>query len=118
MSEVYRETVFAGDTTKAWEIGLVTSAPGINPPLMAQLDGAFTCRLVVAGADPAIARVVVTKNLANTRFIAWLTPAETLSLGKGTWTVGIELRNAALVPPLVQEKRVVVRIEVGMVPPA
>lgn len=111
------QTLFAGDTSDVWEVGLVTSAEGALPIVRADLDGNFSCRLVVANAQPPIARVVAVKSIDNTQFLAWLTPEETLALGKGTWQVGIELRNLALVPPLVREIHEVVRIEPGLVPP-
>ncbi len=117
MANDKRQTIFAGDTSDIWEVGLVTSDVGVLPVELADLDGNFACRIVVPEAQPAIARVVAIKNLANTRFLAWLTPEETLALGKGTWRVGIELRNLALVPPLVREIHEVVRIEEGLVPP-
>lgn len=112
-----RQTLFAGDTSDVWEIGLVTSLPGVKPVALAVLGGDFTCRLVVANAVPPIARDIVVKNAASTRFLAWLTPAETLALGKGTWRIALELRNPALVPELVRELHDIVRIEPGLVPP-
>lgn len=111
------QLIFAGDTGDVWEIGLVTSAPGVTPRELADLDNNFSCRLVVAEAEPPIDRAVTAKDNANTRFLAWLTPAETLALGEGTWTVGLELSNPTLAPPLVRETHVVVRIEPGLVPP-
>ena len=116
MTDQSKQTLFAGDTSDVWEIGLVTSAEGA-PVVLAALDGNFSCRLVVVGAVPPIARAVPDKNAGNTRFLAWLTPAETLALGKGTWQVAFELRNAALQPPLVREIHDVVRIAPGLVPP-
>ncbi len=116
MTNQSMQTLFAGDSSDVWEFGLVTSAEGA-PVVLAQLDGNFSCRLVVVGAQPPIIRAVTDKNAANTRFLAWLTPVETMALGKGTWQVGLELRNLALQPPLVREKHEVLRIEPGLVPP-
>lgn len=110
-------TVFAGDTSAVWQVGLITSAEGALPIVRADLDGNFSCRMVVVGAQPPIARAIAVKSIDNKQFLAWLTPEETLALGKGTWQVGIELRNPALVPPLVREIHEVVRIEAGLVPP-
>lgn len=110
------QMIFAGDTSDVWEIGLVTSRAGISPVVLAALGGAFSCRLVVAGAVPPIDRVISAQNLAGNRFLAWLTPAETLALGKGSWQVAIMLSNPALVPPLVREVRAIVRIETNLVP--
>lgn len=116
MTTIPRSDIVAGDTSDVWEIGLVTSAPGIKPVELADLDVNFTCWIGVAGAAPPIQRQVVAKNAANTRFRAWLTPAETTALGPGVHLVGIELRNPALSPPLVSEKQRLVGIKPGAVP--
>jgi hypothetical protein len=112
-----RQTIIAGDDGDVWEIGLITSAPG-EPVELAALDGTFSCFLSVKGAVPPIYREIVVKNEDNTRFLAWLTPAETLALGKGTWLVGLELRNPTLVPPLVRETHRPVVIREAIVAPA
>lgn len=112
-----RQTIYAGDTSDVWEIGLVTSAPGVTPVVLATLDVNFTCWLTVKGAVPPISRAITTKNAANTRFLVWLTPAETLALAKGTFQVGIELRNPTLIPPLVREVHRAVVIEPALVAP-
>lgn len=102
--------LYAGDTSDVWELGFVTSAAGVKPVVLADLDPSFTCRIAVLDAAPAINRAVTIKNGANTRFRVWLTPAETAALGEGDWTVGIELSNATLSPPLVQEVQRRIRI--------
>lgn len=96
-----RAECYAGDTSDVWEVGFVTSAPGVRPVVLADLTEGFTCRIAVK--DSAIAREVTVRTADDLRFRAWLTPAETAQLGPGEWTVGIELRNPALVPPLVKE---------------
>ena len=116
MPTIPRADIVAGDTSDVWEIGLVTSAPGIKPVELAALDVNFSCWIGVAGAVPAIQRQVTVKNAANTRFRAWLTPAETTALGLGIWLVGIELRNPTLSPPLVAEVQRRVGINPGAVP--
>ena len=112
------QTIFAGDTSDVWEVGLVTTPPGTRPPRYEPRVPAFTCWLAVEGAAPPIAREITAKDVMNTKFLAWLTPAESLALGTGSWRVGIELRNPAMVPPLVREAHAVVRIVAGLVPPA
>lgn len=108
--------IYAGDTSDVWEVGFVTSAPGALPIELAALDGNFSCRIAVMGSD--IARAVTGKNQAANRFRAYLTPAETEALGPGDWTVGIELRNPTLDPPLVQEVHRRIRILEQAVPAA
>ena len=101
MSSGTRAECYAGDTSDVWELGFVTSEPGVKPVTLADLDGNFTCKIAVKGST--VARAVTVKTGDNQRFRAWLTPAETAQLGAGEWTVGIELRNPTLVPPLVKE---------------
>ncbi len=113
-----RQSIYAGDTSDVWEIGLVVSAVGVEPAVLATLDGNFTCRLVVPHDTAPISRAINAKNGDNTRFLAWLTPAETLALGKGTHRIGIELRNPSLVPELVRETHRAVVINAALVPPA
>lgn len=108
---------YAGDTSKVWEVGWVTSEPGVRPAVLADLDSNYACRIAVrawtgsaAGAEVMAARAVTAKNDANTRFRASLTPAETADLAPGEYVVGIELANATLEPPLVQQVQRRVRI--------
>lgn len=110
--------IFAGDTSDVWEVGFVTSLPGITPAVLADLDANFSCVLSVLNSSPLINRVVTSKNVINNRFRAWLTPAETLALGRGKWIVGVELRNPAYTPPLVKEAQFVVFINSAVVPPS
>jgi hypothetical protein len=110
MTTFSRVEIYVGDTSPVWEIGFVISLPGARPVVLAELDSNFSCRIAVENASPAILREVTAKNEASERFRAWLTPEETLALGAGDWTVGIELRNSTLSPPLVQEVQGVVRI--------
>lgn len=115
MPTISRTDIVAGDTSDVWEIGLVTSASGVKPVVLAALDVNFTCWIGVAAAVPPIQRQVTVKNAANTRFRAWLTPAETAALGLGVWLVGIELRNPTLIPPLIAEVQRRVGINPGAV---
>lgn len=110
------QEISAGDTSEVWEVGFVTSAKDVVPITLADLDVNFTCFLTVYRASPAITRQISSKNAGNTRFRAWLTPAETLALARGTWLVGLEIRNPALNPPLVKEAHVSVRIVKPLVP--
>ena len=112
-----RQRLRSGDTSDTWEIAHATSAAGVTPLVRADLTGDYSCHMRVEGASPEIARQVMVKNVANTHFISWLSPAETLALGKGTWTVIHELRNLTLVPELVREIHGVVSIEGGLLPP-
>ena len=107
--------LYAGDTSGVWELGFVTSAAGVKPVVLADLDGNFSCRIAVQGTAMA-ARAVTVKTGDNLRFRAWLTPAETLALGPGDYVVGIELRNPTLVPPLVKELQRRIRIRAEAVP--
>lgn len=106
--------LYAGDTSDVWEIGFVASAPGVKPVVLAALDSNFSCRIAVKGST--IARAVTIKNTENTRFRAWLTPAETTLLGPGDRIVGIEIRNSTLIPPLVREVQRRLRIREEAVP--
>lgn len=117
MTVAGKQTIYAGDTSEAWEIGHDLSSGGAGAVQLAALDGNYSLRLVVPHPTAEIDRMVAVKNDANTRFIAWLTPAETLALGKGTWPVGLELRNTTLTPPLVREIHEVVEIRAALVPP-
>lgn len=110
-----RQTIVAGETTDHWEIGLVTSAPGVQPQVLAELDDNFTCRLVVSGAPTPIDRAITDKNATGRRFLAWLTAEETAQLGEGTWRVAIAFANPTLLPPLAREIQAVVRIERSLV---
>ena len=110
-----------GDTSCVWEVGFITSAQGVLPIVLANLDGNFFCRLEVRdskGNVTNVAKDITTKTGDNKRFTAWLTPAETTALGEGDWIVGIELRNATLVPPLIKElhKRVCLQKQVVVTP--
>lgn len=108
--------LYAGDTSDVWELGFRTSPAGVKPVILADLDNNFTCRIAVLETTAVAARDVTVKNAANDRFRAWLTPAETRALGPGDWTVGIELRNPTLIPPLVQEVQRRIRIYPEAVP--
>lgn len=108
--------LYAGDTSDVWELGFVASAPGVKPVVLADLDANFSCRIAVRGTVLVSPRPVIVKNADNTRFRAWLTPAETLALGPGEWVVGIELRNPTLIPPLVKEVQRKIRIFAEAVP--
>ena len=112
------DPIYAGDTSPIWEVGIITSAPGETPITRADLDIEYECWIAVPGASPAIYREVTTKNDENDRFRAWLTPAETAQLGKGVHTVGIEIRNSTLTPPLIRETHVQVVIKTPAVPSA
>lgn len=110
------EEISAGDTSPVWEVGFATSVEGELPLVLADLDVNFTCRLSVLNSEPPIDKVIVTKNVANNRFRAWLTPTETLALGKGRWKVGIQISNPALNPPLVKEEHITLKIITPYVP--
>lgn len=117
MSSFHDCTVIAGNTGPVWEIGHRVSAPGA-PRQLADLTEDYACWLAVAGATPPILRAVTEMNAAGTRFLAWLTPAETAALGNqraGAWTVGIELRNPAVSPELVLELQLTTTITAGVV---
>lgn len=118
MTSRYLAELSSGDTSDVWEVGFVTSPPGVRPAVLAVLDGNFTCRIAVQGTALVSPREVTVKNAAGTRFRAWLTPAETRALGPGDWVVGIELSNPALSPPLVKEVQRGLRIFAEAVPPA
>ena len=98
---------YAGDTSDIWEVGFILS----EPDNLATLDEDFSCRIAVLEAPDFAARAVPDKNAENTRFRAWLTPEETFALGPGVWTVGIEISNPAMSPPLVKEVHRRIRIE-------
>lgn len=103
MSSGTRAECYAGDTSPVWELAFRASAEGVKPVVLADLDGNFSCRIAVPGSPGVAPRAVTVKTADNLRFRAWLTPDETAGLGPGEWTVGIEIRNPTLVPPLVQE---------------
>lgn len=117
MSSFHDCAVIAGNTGPVWEIGHRVSAPGARK-VLADLSEDYACWLAVADATPPILRQVTDLNDAGTRFLAWLTPAETEGLGAGAWTVGIELRNPAASPELVLELQLTATVTAGVVPAA
>lgn len=101
-----------GDNTPIWEVGFQTSLDGVTPVVMATLDGTYSCRIGVQGTT--IDREITVKTGDNKYFRAWLTPAETATLS-GIVTVGIQISNASLVPPLVLEQQIVLHMQRGAV---
>jgi hypothetical protein len=102
MNSGSRAECYAGDTSDVWEVGFRTSADGVKPIVLADLDGNFSCRIAVKNSTMT-PRAVTVKTGDNQRFRAWLTPEETEALGVGEWIVGIEIRNPTLIPALVKE---------------
>lgn len=106
----------AGDTSDVWEIGFDTSNEGEELDL-ATLTGDFSCRIAVRDADPVIDREITDKNTAGDRFRAWLTSEETRALGPRTWSVGIQITNLTLSPPLVKEHQLKLKLSREIVIP-
>ena len=91
--------IYAGDGSDVWEVGHRLT----ETDELADLDENYSCRIGIMESESFAARPVTDKNSGNTRFRASLTPAETLALGVGVWTVGIEISNPTTSPPLVKE---------------
>lgn len=102
--------VIAGDTSDIWEVGFVTSAAGIKPVVLADLDSSFSLTLRVTADGAPAERTVTDKNQENTRFQACLLPAETQALVAGEFTVELKLGNPTLSPPLVKTVRRKIKI--------
>ena len=90
-------TIHAGDGSPIWEVGFRS----------------YACRIAVSGI--AIDRAVISKTADSKYFRAWLEPAETLGL-TGIKTVGIQISNAAMTPPLILEHQITVNFTPGVVP--
>ena len=106
-------TIHAGDGSPIWEVGFRSSADGVIPEVIETLDGSYACRIAVSGI--AIDRAVISKTADSKYFRAWLEPAETLGL-TGIKTVGIQISNAAMTPPLILEHQITVNFTPGVVP--
>lgn len=104
-ADIYR--CLAGDGSDIWEIGFQTSADD-EPLALASLDGNFSCTLSVPASG--ITRAITDKNVANNRFRASMTAAETATLGPGDHIVHLKITNATLNPALARTKQLLLRI--------
>ena len=96
-------SIYKGDTGGPWNVG-----HRLDDGNLAPLAPAYTCKIRVAGS--AIERAITDKTGDNLRFIAALTPAETLALAAGQYVVAIEIENAALTPPLRVETHIILTV--------
>ena len=102
-------SIYKGDTGGPWRVG-----HRLDDGTLATLPGAYTCKIKVSGT--AIDRAVTdvgpdTDGTANKRFIAALTPAETLTLAAGQYVVAVEVENTGVVPPLRVETHIILTVE-------
>ena len=104
----------AGDSSVIWDFGFAVSDPGITPVVLADMSNGFSCHLKVPGT--AINRAVITISQDGKYFRAFLSPSETANLS-GLLTLVVELRNASMVPPLVRETQLRIRVRPGFIDP-
>ncbi len=97
-----------GDTVGIWKVSHITSAPGVKPVVRATLSGGvYSCTIRAVYADGTVAvaeRAVTALSDDNFYFLAALLPSEMATVNVGPITVGIQLVNAALTPPLRKER--------------
>jgi hypothetical protein len=80
---------------------------------LATLPGSYSCAIRVPGT--AVDRPVTDigpddDGTANKRFLASLTPAETVLFAAGQYIVAVEITNAALTPPLRVETHIILTV--------
>jgi len=84
---------YPGDNGPIWEAGYEDLYGNL-----VTLDADYTCKLVVVKegeSTKTVDRTVTTLNSANTRFVMFLTEAETASLGPGVHNVAIWIINSS-----------------------
>lgn len=101
-------SIFKGDTAGPWRV----AAP-LDDGTLPTLPASYTCKIKVAGT--AIDRAVTDigpddDGTANKRFLAALTPTETLTLEAGQYVVAIEIENTSLTPPLRIETHIILTV--------
>lgn len=97
------QSIYKGDTAGPWNVG-VTGDDGN----LVTITAPWTCAIKVAGT--AIDRAVPDRTVDNKRFIAALTPAETLTLADGQYVVAIEIENATTTPPVRREHHIILTV--------
>jgi len=85
-----------GRTARPWAIGHRDA----DSDDLITLDSNYTCRISVPTADPPIEREVTAKNSENTRFLAFLTPAETATMEETDHLVYVCIENTTLTVPM------------------
>ena len=107
MKSQSRLEIVQGDTAGIWKVSHIISAPGVKPVVRADLSVvAYGCTIKAIKADGSEAvaeRTVTARSEDNFFFLAALLPAETATVPPGEITVGLQLSNAALTPPLRKE---------------
>lgn len=104
-------TTVVGNTGPLYRIGipqrdgngvLVTDANGDQ--VYETIDSNWSCRVYVENGSNTIDRFVTAISSDGFRYLAQLTPAETLTLPAGLHTVAIEVSNPTTTPPFNIEK--------------
>lgn len=116
-----RLEIVQGDTAGIWKLGHVISAPGVKPKVYADLSNPdYSCSIkALRDEDGSVAvaeRAVTQRTPDNFHFLCALLPAETALAGcaPGDITVGLQLSNPALIPPLRRELHRGVRIHANI----
>jgi hypothetical protein len=102
-------SIFKGDTAGPWRV----AAP-LDDGTLPTLPASYTCKIKVAGTliDRAVTDIGPDDDgTANKRFLAALTPTETLTLEAGQYVVAIEIENTSLTPPLRIETHIILTVK-------
>jgi hypothetical protein len=102
-------SIYKGDTAGPWRVGHL-----LDDGTLATLPGTYTCK--IKAASIAIERPVADvgpddDGTPNKRFIAALTPAETLLFAVGQHVIVIEVENTATTPPLRKETHIILTVQ-------
>lgn len=106
-----------GNTGPKYRIGVpsfdVDGLPVANT--FEDLSVNYTCTISVPTASPAISRAVTARSSDDFRFLAQLTPAETLTMAVGTHQVAIEVNDTTATPPFRVETHLRIKIEMQVI---
>lgn len=102
--------IVQGDTAGIWKISHIISAPRVTPVVRANLSApGYSCSIRAIndsdGSQAVAERAVTVLSDDNFYFLAALFPAETASITPGMITVGLQLSNPTLTPPLRKERQ-------------
>jgi hypothetical protein len=102
-------SIYKGDTAGPWRVGHL-----LDDGTLATLPGAYTCK--IKAASIAVERAVTDvgpddDGTPNKRFIAALTPTETLLFAVGQHVIVIEVENTGTTPPLRKETHIILTVQ-------
>lgn len=98
------QSIYKGDTAGPWNVGVTRDDGSLET-----ISAPWTCKIRVGGT--AIDRAVSDRTADNLRFIAALTPAETLALSEQQYVVAIEIENPTTTPPVRREHHIILTVE-------